>query len=120
MREHWRAVRHLFLGDPEPPDTTGVRFRSGLPSDFWIGAGVPGMAPIKPTRGGRFEFASDGLTAVIVPAYDCIPGNLGANPEAHVEHLIDLIAVDLDSADKFWRRRGEAVVLGSVYLDIGI
>ena len=67
---------------------------------------------------GRFEFTKDGLTAVVIPAYDTIPGNLDASPEAHVEHLIDLVAVDLDHPDRFWRRHGEALVLGSAYLDI--
>ncbi len=27
---------------------------------------MPGLAPIRPTRDGRFEFAYDGLTAVIM------------------------------------------------------
>ncbi len=55
---------------------------------------------------------------MIIPAYDTIPGNLDANPEAHLEHLVDLVAVDGDHPDRFWRRRGEALVLGSAFLEI--
>jgi hypothetical protein len=31
---------------------------------------------------------------------------------------VDLVAVDLDRPDRFWRRRGESLVLGSAYLDL--
>ena len=116
VREHWAAVRHLWLDDP---DAAGARaLRASLPEEFYVGAGMPGRADIKPTRAGRFEFAEDGRPAAIVPAYDGLPGLLDANPEAHVEHLVDLVAVDLDRPDRYWRRRGEALVLGAAYLDI--
>ena len=116
--EHWTSVRRLWLGDPDLPDVG--KFRSDLPPDFWIGCGVPGIAPIKPLRNGRFEFteANQGAPAMIIPAYDTIPGMLDANPERHVEHLVDLVAVDVDRPDRFWRRRGDAVVLGAAYLEI--
>ena len=55
---------------------------------------------------------------MIIPAYDVIPGSLDATPAAHVEHLVDLVAVDVDRSDRFWRRRGEAVVLGNAFLEI--
>ncbi len=55
---------------------------------------------------------------MVTPAYDTVPGILDANPERHVEHLLDLVAVDLDHPDRFWRRRGEALILGSAYLEI--
>ena len=58
------------------------------------------------------------VTTVIIPAYDTIPGNLDTNAERHVEHLVDLVAVDLDHPDRYWRRRGEALVLGGAYLEI--
>ena len=116
VREHWTAVRHMWLDTLEP--LRAARLGSDLPADFWFGAGMPGLAGIRPTRDGRFEFAEDGLTAVIVPAYDCIPGMLDANPERHVEELRDLVAADLDHPERYWRRRGEALVLGSVYLEI--
>ncbi len=116
VREHWSAVRRLWLGDPEIRAV--AKFRSDLAPDFWIGCGMPGLADIRPIRDGRFEFTDNGRPAIIVPAYDCIPGMLNANPERHVEHLVDLVAVDVDHPDRFWRRRGEAVVLGNAYLEI--
>ena len=79
---------------------------------------MPGIATVKPIYDGRFEFAEDGLTAVVIPAYDTIPGNLDANAERHVEHLVDLVAVDLDHPDRYWRRLGEALLLGVAYLEI--
>ncbi len=77
-----------------------------------------GIASIKDINDGRIEFTEVGLTTVIIPAYDTIPGNLDANAERHVEHLIDLVAVDVDHPDRFWRRRSETVILGNAYLDI--
>ena len=116
VREHWASVRRLWLNDSAL--SPGAKIRSELPPDFWIGCGMPGFAGIKPTDEGRFEFAEDGLATVIVPAYDTIPGNLDANPERHVDHLRDLVAIDLDRPDHFWRRRGKALVLGNAYLEI--
>ena len=116
VRVYWASVQHLWLGNSEGPD--GGTFRSDLPDDFMPGCGMPGIASIKFTHNGLFEFAEDGLTTIIIAAYDTIPGNLDANPERHVDHLVDLIAVDLDQPDRFWRRRGEALVLGAAYLDI--
>ena len=43
---------------------------------------------------------------------------MDANPERHVEQIVDLVGVDVDEPDRFWRRRGEGLVLGSAYLDI--
>jgi len=116
VREHWTSVRRLWLDDS---DGSGARaLRASLPEEFYVGAGMPGLATIRPTRDSRFEFVEDGLPAVIIPAYDTIAGILDANPEAHVEHLVDLVAVDVDHPGRFWRRRGEALVLGAAYLDI--
>ena len=115
VREHWSAVRRLWLGDPELRDV--AKFRSYLPLDFWIGCGMPGIATVT-ALGGSFEFADNGRPAIIVPAYDGLPSLLDANPERHVEELRDLIAVDLDHPDRFWRRRGDAVVLGNAFLEI--
>ena len=114
VREHWASVRRLWLA----PDALKVaRLGPDLPPDFWIGCGMPGIGSVT-ALGDRFEFADTGLTAVVIPAYDCLPSLLDATPERHVEHLVDLVAVDLDHPDRFWRRRGEAVVLGSAYLEI--
>ncbi len=115
VREHWTAVRHLWLDTPNP---LRVARLNGLPPDFWFGCGMPGLADIRPLRDGRFEFTEGGRPALIVPAYDLIPGSIDANPERHVEELRDLVAVDLDHPDRHWRRRGEAVVLGNAYLEI--
>ena len=113
VREHWTSVRHLWFGT-----TNAAQIRSDLPADFLLGCGMPGIASIKPTDDGRFEFTEDGLTAAVIPAYDTIAGNLDANPERHVEHLVDLIAVDVDHRTQFWRRCGKALVLGDAYLEI--
>lgn len=127
VRQHWASVRHLWLSDPEPHAADHARFlqapdigkfQSQLPPNFWIDCGMPEIASIKPTRDGRFEFAEDGLTAVIIPTYDTIPGLVGAHAERHVDELRDLVAVDVDRPDRFWRRRGEALVLGNAYLEI--
>ena len=119
VREHWRAVRQLWLED-DHVRAGAQALRADLPRDFWIGCGMPGLANIRPTRDGRFEFTGggDGAAAVIIPAYTTIPGLLVANAARHVAHLVDLVAVDLDRPDKFWRRRGEALVLGVAFLEI--
>ena len=116
VREHWSAVWHLWLDDP---DAAGARaLRASLPEEFYIGAGMPGLADIRPTRAGLFEFVEGGRPAVIIPCYDTIPGMVDANAERHVEHLVDLVAVDLDRVGRFWRRRGDALILGADYLEI--
>ena len=117
VREHWTSVRRLWLG--EAGVQSAIRnIRTKLPDNFVLGCGMPGISSIKPTRAGRFDFAEDGLTVLICPCYDTVPGMLDANPERHVEHLRDLVAVDLDHPEKFWRRRGEALVLGNAFLEI--
>ncbi len=116
VRQHWAAARRLWIDNPNPLKV--ARLGPDLAPDFIFDAGMPGLATIRPTRDDRFEFAEDGLTAVIVPCYDTIPGILDANPGRHVEELRDLVAVDLDRPDRYWRRRGEALVLGAAYLEI--
>ena len=120
VREHWSAVRRLWLGASELPDVG--KLRSNLPVDFWIGCGMPGLATVTPTQRHRFQFTEDGegeiTPSIIIPCYDCIPGNLDANPERHVDELRDLVAIDLDRPDRHWRRRGESLVLGTAFLEI--
>ena len=116
VRAHWASVRRLWLTDSGPDP--GAKLRSELPPEFWIGCGMPGIATIRPTYNGRFEFVEGGLTAIILPAYDTIPGLVGTRAERHVEELRDLVAVDLNHPDCFWRRRGEALVLGNAFLEI--
>lgn len=116
LREHWASVPRLWLGGSELPDVG--KFRSDLPDNFVLGCGMPGLARIKLADVGKFEFTENGLTALIIPCYDTIPSLLDANPERHVEELRDLVAVDLDHPDHFWRRRGKAVLLGNAFLEI--
>ncbi len=115
VKEHWPAVRHLWLEDPDVP--AARKLRSELPEEFYIGAGMPGLATIGEFA-DRFEFTEDGRSAIIIPAYNTIPGNLDANAERYVAELVDLVAVDVDQPDHFWRRRREALVLGAAYLEI--
>lgn len=112
--EHWSSVRRLWLGTSPPPG----ELLGGLPNDFWTGVGMPGLANVQTTGNDRFEFAKDGLTAIIFPAYNTIPGLVVASAEGQVEELRDLVAVDLDHPDRFWRRRGDALVLGNAVLEI--
>jgi hypothetical protein len=79
---------------------------------------MPGSGEIEPIDDGCFAFADDGTSAIIVPAYAGLPFILDANPERHIEHLIDLIAIETDNPGRVWRRRGEAVILGSAFLDL--
>ena len=116
MREHWAAAQHLWLDTPEP--LRAERLGDDLPPDVWWGTGLPGLAPIKPIRNGLFEFNDNGRPAIIYPAYDTIPSLVVANPERQFEELRDLVAVDVDRPDRFWRRRGDALVLGNAYLEI--
>ena len=115
VREHWTSVRRLWLDTPDPLRV--ARLGPDLSPDFWFGAGLPGMATVTKFGHRRFEFAESGRPAVIIPCYDTIPGNLDANPAAHVEHLVDLVAVDVDRPDRFWRRRCTAVILGNAFLE---
>ena len=118
VRQHWGAVRRLWLSDSDL-DPAG-HIRSQVPSEFWLDCGMPGLANIRITPDGRFEFAKDGQPAIIVPCYDGLTFILDANPECHIEHLIDLIAVETDCPSRGWLRRGEALILGSAYLDITV
>ncbi len=115
VSEHRASVQRLWLA-PDPLKV--ARLGPELAPDFWFGAGMPGLAPVRQTRGDRFEFADNGKPAIVIPCYDTIPGLLDANPERHVEELRDLVAVDVDWPNRFWRRRGKALVLGAAYLEI--
>ncbi len=117
VRAHWSSVRCLWLTDSDL--YPGNKIRSELPAEFWIGCGVPGIANIKLADVGRFEFAGVGnLTAAVIPVYDGLPALLGTNAARHVEELRDLVAVDLDHPDRYWRRRGEALILGNALLEL--
>ena len=115
VREYWTSVRRLWLG---AAGARAARVKSDLPDDFLLGCGMPGLANILPTPGDHFDSAESGLTAVILPVFDTIPGLVGTRVERHVEELRDLVAVDLDHPDRFWRRRGNALILGNAFLEI--
>ena len=114
--EHWSSCRHLWLEHAEP--LRAARLGDDLDPHVWWGTGLPGIASIKPLRNGRFKFDDAGLEALILPVFDTIPGLVGARAERHVEELRDLVAVDVDHPDRYWRRRGKAVVLGNAFLEI--
>jgi len=116
LGEHLASVRRLWVDTPNP--LQAARLGPDIAPDFWFGTGLPGIATVRPTDVGKFDFASAKAEVVIIPVYDCIPGTLDANLERHVEHLVDLVAVDIDHPDRFQRRRGHAPVLGSAYLEI--
>ena len=103
VREHWTSVRHFWLDAP-----SGSRIRSDLPDDFMVGCGMPGLANIEPTDTEVFRFAERGLTAVVIPAYDTIPGNLDANAERHVEHLAAARAAPADRESLYMIAQAEA------------
>lgn len=114
VREHWLSVRQLWLETSPPPG----QVLGGLPHDFWTGVGMPGLANILPIGNDRFEFADTGREAIILPCYDTIPGNVVASAKGHIEHLVDLVAVNVGQHDHFSRRRGDALILGNAYLEI--
>ena len=114
--EHWSSCRHLWLEHAEP--LRAARLGDDLDPHVWWGTGLPGLAPIKPLRNGRFKFDDAGREALILPVFDTIPGLVGARAERHVEELRDLVAVDLDRPDRWWLRRGKALVLGAALLEI--
>ena len=116
VREHWASVRRLWLSDSDLDP--GADIRSTLPPEFWLACGMPGLSTVAETDNGCFEFSKDGRLALIVAAYDCIPDQLDTNAERHVEHIVDLVAVDLGDPDRFWRRRGRSLILGAGYRDI--
>jgi hypothetical protein len=116
MREHWAAARRLWLDTPEPLRAVGLG--DDLAPDVWWDTGLPGLAPITPSSAGLFEFAEGGSLALIVPVYDGLPSLVVTNAERQVEELRDLVAVDVDRPERFWRRRGDAVLLGNAFLEI--
>ncbi len=114
VREHWVSVRRLWA---ETSSLSPTEALGDLPPDFWTGCGMPGLATVTAVA-HRFEFTDTGREAAILPCYDTIPGLVVASAERHVEELRDLVAVDIDHPDRFWRCRGEALVLGNAYLEI--
>ena len=91
----------------------------GAPRDFWINCGAPAPAPIRPLPEGRFEFTDGGDAAVILPVYDS-QTPAWAPLEQRFEGLLDLLAFDPGDPDRWWLRRGQAVLLGSIYVSLAL
>ncbi len=115
VRHHWKSHRNLWQESSDP--VAARRIRANVPTDWMLGCGLVGLARVEP-MGGRFEFAEEGRPAMILGVYDAIPGLLGTNARLAVEHILDLVAVDLDRPERFWRYSDRALVLGLAYLEI--
>ncbi len=89
----------------------------GAPWAFWDNTGAPGVSSIKPLQDGRFQFAENGVSAVILPIYDSETPTWA--PLGHrFDGLIDLVAFDPTRPDCWWLRRGQALLLGSIYVGL--
>ena len=89
----------------------------GAPWAFWDNTGAPGVGSIKPLQDGRFQFAENGVSAVILPIYDS-ETPAWAPPEHRFEGLLDLLAFDPTRPDHWWLRRGQTALLGFIYLGL--
>ena len=89
----------------------------GAPWGFWDNCGAPGVASIRTLGEGRFEFAENGRSAAVLPVYDS-ETPAWAPLEQRFEGLLDLLAFDPGEPDRWWLRRGQAVLLGSIYLPL--
>ncbi len=91
----------------------------GAPWAFWDNTGAPGVGSITPLQDGRFEFTENGRSVAVLPVYD------SATPawsplEHRFDGLLDLIAFDPARPDCWWLRRGQALLLGSIYVGLAI
>lgn len=66
---------------------------------------ICGMSPIETYRSGLFEIRDEGPPAVLLPC--------GIHDGLNWQ-LADLVAFYLDQPDRWWRRRGDAGVLGDL------
>ncbi len=89
----------------------------GAPRGFWDNCGAPGVGSIRALGEGRFEFAENGRSAVLLPVYDS-ETPAWAPLERRFDGLIDLLAFDPKQPDCWWLRRGQAVLLGSIYVGL--
>lgn len=74
-------------------------------ADKVISSLIVGMSPIETYRNGLYEPRDVGLLAVMVPC--------GFHDELNWQ-LDDVVAFFLDRPDRWWRRRGDAVLLGDL------
>ena len=91
----------------------------GAPRDFWDNTGAPGVGSIRPLQDGSFEFAENGRSVAVLPVYDS-ETPAWAPLEHRFDGLLDLLAFDPTRPDCWWLRRGQALLLGSIYVDLAI
>ena len=91
----------------------------GAPWAFWDNTGAPGVGSIKPLQGGRFEFTENGRSVVVLPVYDS-ETPAWAPLEHRFDGLLDLLAFDPTQPDHWWLRRGQAPLLGSIYISLAL
>ncbi len=89
----------------------------GAPYGFWENCGAPAPASIRRLPEGRFEFVDDGEAAVILPVYDS-ETPAWAPLEQRFEGLLDLLAFDPTRPARWSLRRGQALLLGSIYVGL--
>ena len=91
----------------------------GAPRGFWDNTGAPGVGSIRPLREGRFEFAENGRSVAVLPVYDS-ETPAWAPLEHRFDGLLDLLAFDPTRPDCWWLRRGQALLLGSIYVGLAL
>ena len=91
----------------------------GAPQGFWNNTGAPGVGSIRRLQDGCFEFAENGRSVAVLPVYD------SATPawsplEHRFDGLLDLLAFDPTQPERWWLRRGQALLLGSIYVGLAL
>ncbi len=89
----------------------------GAPWSFWDNCGAPGVGSIRPRGENYFKFADNGRSVVVLPIYDS-ETPAWAPLERRFEGLLDLLAFDPKQPDCWWLRRGQALLLGSIYVGL--
>lgn len=89
----------------------------GNPWAFWDNTGAPGVGSIRTLAEGHFEFTKNGRSAVVLPVYDS-ETPAWAPLEQRFEGLLDLLAFDPARPARWSLRRGQAILLGSIYVGL--
>ena len=89
------------------------------PWGFWDNCGAPGVASISPLPDGSFDFADKGDSAVILPVYDS-ETPAWAPLEQRLDGLFDILAFNPAQPDCWWLRRGQTMLLGSIYIALAL
>ncbi len=83
----------------------------GVPEEtFWHSPPLVGISSIEVYRGGLYEPRDTGPAAVLVPV------GTPYHPDWELE---DIVAFHLEDPDRWWRRTGEAVCLGTFNISEG-